>query len=105
MFAEPLDDYEIAYFKFPREDCYSFWNLNVDFSLSLAFLNSENEIVDFQDLEKQSAKSVSPNSNNVKFVVEANKGLFKKLDINVGDKLVLRDNKLILKKKIGRAHV
>lgn len=99
MFAKPLKEYEIAYFKFPREDCYSFWNINVDFSLSLAFLNSESEIVDFQDLEKQSAKSVSPNSNNVKFVVEANKGLFEKLDIKVGDKLILRDNKLILKRK------
>ena len=99
MHAKPLDEYEVVYFIFPYKDCHSFWNKNVDFSLSLAFLNDKNEIVDFQDLEKQSPKSVSPNSNEVKFVVEANKGIFKKLNINIGDKLIVKDKKLLFKKK------
>ena len=99
MHAKPLDDHEVAYFIFPVEDCHSFWNKNVDFSLSLAFLDKDNIIVDFKDLEKQSPKLVSPDSNKVKFVVEANKGLFQKLGINVGDKLILKNNKLIVENK------
>lgn len=99
MHAEPLDDLEVAYFIFPVEDCHSFWNKNVDFSLSLAFLDKDNVIVDFKDLEKQSPKLVSPDSNKVKFVVEANKGLFQKLGIKVGDKLILKNNKLTIENK------
>ena len=64
-----------------------------------AFLNDKHEIVDFQDLEKQSPKSVSPKNDQVKFVVEANKGIFEKLKIKIGDKLIVKDNKLLLKKK------
>ena len=63
------------------------------------FLNDKHEIVDFQDLEKQSPKSVSPKNDQVKFVVEANKGIFEKLKIKIGDKLIVKDNKLLLKKK------
>lgn len=98
MHAKPLEELEVAYFVFPTEDCHSFWNKNVDFSLTLAFLDKDDEIVDFKDLEKQSPKLVSPNSNRVKFVVEANKGLFEKIGIKIGDKLILKNNKLIVEK-------
>jgi len=98
MHAKPLEELEVAYFIFPVEDCHSFWNKNVDFSLTLAFLDKDDEIVDFKDLEKQSPKLVSPNSNRVKFVVEANKGLFEKIGIKIGDKLILKNNKLIVEK-------
>ena len=99
MHAKPLEELEVAYFIFPVEDCHSFWNKNVDFSLTLAFLDKNDEIVDFKDLEKQSPKLVSPDSNRIKFVVEANKGLFKKIGIKIGDKLILKNNKLIVEKK------
>lgn len=98
MFADPLDDFEVAYFIFPSEDCHSFWNKNVDFPLSLAFLDRNNEIVDIKDMEAQSTKSCSPKSNKVKFVVEANKDTFKKHNINVGDKLILKNDKLVCKR-------
>ena len=98
MHAKPLEELEVAYFVFPTVDCHSFWNKNVDFSLTLAFLDKDDEIVDFKDLEKQSPKLVSPNSNRVKFVVEANKGLFEKIGIKIGDKLILKNNKLIVEK-------
>jgi uncharacterized membrane protein (UPF0127 family) len=99
MFAKPLDDMEVVYFIFPSEDCYSFWNKNVDFPLSLAFLDKNDTIVDIKDLEEQSSKSVSPNSFSVKFVVEANKGLFEKLKIKKGDRLIQKNKKLIIEKK------
>lgn len=99
MFAEPLEELEVVFFTFPSKGQHSFWNNNVDFSLSLAFLNKDFEIVDFKDLEKQSTKLVAPDADDVKYVVEAYKDIFKKLKINIGDKLILKGKKLILDKK------
>lgn len=98
MFEDPLDDYEVAYFIFPYEDCHSFWNNNVDFPLTLAFLDKDHCVIDFKDLETQSKKSVSPNANNVKYVIEANKGTFDKCNIKKGDKIFLQDGKLKVKR-------
>lgn len=99
MFTKPLKESEVAYFVFPYEDCHSFWNKNVDYPLSLAFLNKENEIEDIKDMEAQSTKSCSPNSSNIKYVVEAKKDTFKKNDIKIGDKFILKNNKLVLKRE------
>lgn len=99
MFAEPLEDFEVVIFEFDYPDCYSFWNKNVSFPLSLAFLDEKYRIRDIKDMEADDPKSVSPDSNNVVFVVEAKKGLFKKLGIGVGDKLFLKGKKVIFSKK------
>lgn len=98
MFHKPLKQYDVAFFDFPNENCHSFWNKNVDFPLSLAFLDKEYKILDFKDMDKGSEKSVSPKSNKVKFVVEANKGIFDELNINLGDTLMPKNEKLILKR-------
>lgn len=99
MFADPLEEFEVVFFKFPRKGQHGFWNKNVEFSLSLAFLDEDYEILDFKDLEKQSPKLVSPETEDVKFVVEAKKGIFEKLGISIGDKLILKGKNLILDKK------
>ena len=104
MFAEPLEEYEVVYFIFDYPDGYSFWNKNVDFPLTLAFCDEDGEILDFKDMEAHSEKSVGPDSNKVKIVVEANKDTFEKLGIKVGDKLILKDRKLILDKKTKWVH-
>ena len=59
-------------------------------------MDSDKKVLDFKDLEKQSTKSVSPNSNKVVYVVEANKGVFDKLGIKIGDQFKISENKLIL---------
>jgi uncharacterized membrane protein (UPF0127 family) len=99
MFAKPLEDMEVVYFIFDNPDCYGFWNKNVDFPLSLAFLDKDSKILDIKDLAAHSERSVYSKSNDVVFVVEANKGIFEKLNINVGDKLILKDKNLFLSKK------
>ena len=98
MHSEPLEKYEVAYFIFPTKGMHTFWNKNVSYPLSLAFLNSDHEIVDIKDLEAEQTDSVAPNSNFVKYVVEANKDTFKELDIKVGDKLEYKDNKIVFRK-------
>ncbi len=99
MFADPLDDNEVVFFKFDFPDNHSFWNKNVDFGLSLAFLDKDYKILDIKDMQANSEKSCVPKSNNVQFVVEANQGTFEKLNIKIGDKLVLKGKKLILNKE------
>ena len=99
MHAKPLEELEVAYFIFPVEDCHSFWNKNVDFSLTLAFLDKDYEILDIKDMDAHSEKSCVPKSNNVQFVVEANQGTFKNNKIKIGDKLILKGKKLILDKE------
>ena len=98
MYHEPLKKYDVAFFDFPNEGCHSFWNKNVDFPLSLAFLDKQFKILDFKDMDEGSEKSVSPNSNKVKFVVEANKGIYDELNIKLGNALMPKDKKLILKR-------
>ena len=63
------------------------------------YINNSYKIVDIKDLAAHSERSVYSKSNNVVFVVEANKGTFEKLNINVGDKLILKDKNLFLSKK------
>lgn len=87
MFASPLDDDETALFVFPHSDRYSFWNKNVSFKLSLAFLDENQRIVDIKDLEAQSTQLVSPDKD-AKYVVEAKGGAFDRLGIKTGDFLV-----------------
>ena len=99
MFAEPLEDNEVVFFIFPHSDFLSFWNKNVSFPLSLAFLDEKYRIRDIKDMEADDPKSVYPDSSKIVFVVEANKGTFDKLDIKVGDKLTMKGNKLILDKE------
>ena len=99
MFAKPLEEMEVVLFDFNYPDCYSFWNKNVSFPLSLAFLDEKYRIRDIKDMEADDPKSVYPDSSKIVFVVEANKGTFDKLDINVGDKLTMKGNKLILDKE------
>jgi uncharacterized membrane protein (UPF0127 family) len=99
MNAEPLGEYEVVYFEFDYPDSYSFWNKNVSFPLSLAFLDKNHKIVDIKDMEADDPKSVGPDSNSVVFVVEANKGTFENLGIKIGDKLTMKGNKLVLDKE------
>jgi len=99
MFAEPLEDFEVVIFEFDYPDCYSFWNKNVSFPLSLAFLDEKYRIRDIKDMEADDPKSVYPESSKIVFVVEANKGTFENLGIKIGDKLTMKGNKLVLDKE------
>jgi hypothetical protein len=106
--VKPRDPVLVCYKSFPYNFEKSFYHqstslLTKDLSLpsnplTLAFLNSDHEIVDFKDMEAEQTKSVSPDSNFVKYVVEANKDTFKELGIKVGDKLEYKDNKIVFRK-------
>ena len=84
MFADPLDADEVVFFIFPYSDFHSFWNKNVSFDLSLAFLDEMGRVVDFGDLKAESEKPVA-SSRPSRFVIEAKKGAFDKKGIKIGD--------------------
>jgi len=94
MFAEPLEDDEAVIFIFNTPDKYSFWNQNVSFDLSLAFLDENSKIVDFVDLNKNDSTMKSPKSSKVRYVVEAIKDAFKDNDIKIGDRIWYKDREL-----------
>jgi hypothetical protein len=94
MFAEPLESDEAVFFVFNYPDKYSFWNPNVSFDLSLAFLDEDSKIVDFVDLKKNDSTMKSPKSSKVQFVVEASKDAFKDNDIRIGDRIWYKDREL-----------
>lgn len=96
MFASPLEPDEVALFVFPTTGRHAFWNKNVPFGLSLAFLDENHRVVDVQDMEAQSMSRCEPNDSNVKFVVEAATGTWDRLGVERGDILDYRDHKLVL---------
>lgn len=97
MFAEPLEEMEVVLFVFPKVDEYAFWNKNVSFPLSLAFIDEYGQIVDFADMGKNSTQRAAPNSSNIKYVIEARKGIFNKLHIQKGDLVRYNNNLLQIK--------
>lgn len=95
MHAEPLEDKEVVFFIFPNSDYLSFWNKNVSFDLSLAFLNDVGRVVDFCELKAESEKPMA-SSRPARFVIEAKKGAFDKMGVKLGDMFDYSGNKLRL---------
>ena len=95
MFAEPLEDTEVVFFTFPHSDHLSFWNKNVSFDLSLAFLDDLGRVVDFCELKAESEKPMA-SSRPARFVIEAKKGAFDKMGVEIGDMFDYTGKKLKL---------
>jgi len=95
MFAEPLKEKEVVLFIFPNSDYLSFWNKNVSFDLSLAFLDDMGRVVDFCELEAESEKPMA-SSRPARYVIEAKKGAFDKMGVKKGDLFDYSNNKLKL---------
>jgi hypothetical protein len=98
MHANPLDEDEIVLFVFPNENNYSFWNKNVPFDLSLAFLDENGKIINMKDMDALSERSVCADSYNIKHVIEAKKGAFDNFNIKKGDIFYYKDSKLLCKR-------
>jgi uncharacterized membrane protein (UPF0127 family) len=84
MHASPLSKGEVAFFVFPHMERHSFWNRNVSFDLSLAFLDDNGVVVDILDMDAYDEHGHAPNSPS-RFVIEASKGEFDQLGIKIGD--------------------
>lgn len=61
---------ECAFFIFPHKGCHAFWNKNVEFDLTLVFVDDKFKIVDVQTMKKGSEAPIYPNNRNIKYVLE-----------------------------------
>lgn len=78
------------YFKFDQPTNRSFWMHDTFVPLSIAFLDSNNRIIDIQDMEPQSLDPHSPGVNySAAFEIE--QGWFQNKNVNVGDYIELLD--------------
>lgn len=89
MFRKSMPADQGMLFVFEKEQRLGFWMKNTYLPLSIAFLNSEFEIVDIQDmmpLDENTHVSVSP----ALYALEMNQGWFRQHKIEVGAKLEIR---------------
>ena len=100
MFSEPLAKDECAFFLFNHLDDHSFWNKNVDYPISLLFLDENFEIRNIGKLKAHQETSCRANFPLTKYVVEGHIDLPDELNIKVGDFCLPENNKIkILKEK------
>lgn len=91
MFVRELPHDHGMLFKFPDSKKLSFWGVNTYIPLDIAFVNSDNQIVDIQEIHPLSEKSVSC-EKECPMAIEANIDYFKDNNISVGDEIELIDD-------------
>jgi len=94
MFHSSLKNNECAFFDFPFEGKHSFWNKNVDFPISLIFCKADGEVKDIRYLRAQQLESVTSDSYDIKYVIEAHVDAPKKYKIKIGSKMKLKDKEV-----------
>jgi uncharacterized membrane protein (UPF0127 family) len=94
MYSKPLDKDECAFFIFRNLDDHSFWNKNVDYPISLLFLDENFEIKNIGKLEAQQEKPCRADYPLTKYVLEGHSELPKECDIKLGDYCLINNNQV-----------
>ena len=81
-------------FSWNKEDLRYFWMKNTSFSLDLIFINSEFEIIDIFYNAKPYSLNIISSKKKAKYVLELKKGTLKKLDLEIGDKIISKKLKM-----------
>lgn len=104
MYSEPLKENECAVFIFENKNNLGhtsmvsinddlsnsnpgFWNKNVSFPIDVAFYNNEGILVSVKRLEANQLDPVFSGSNDIKYVVETQKGWYDKNNIKKGSNI------------------
>ncbi len=73
-------------FVFPDEEMRSFWMRNTLIPVSIAFMDSEGQIVDLQDMKPLDDKPPQyVSAEPARYALEVNRGFFEKRGVEVGD--------------------
>ena len=67
---------------------------NTYIPLSIAFIGSDKKIIEIQDMQPNSEKSVI-SKKKAKWALETNKGWFKRNNVSIGDKIKFISDKLV----------
>ncbi len=104
MFIKSMPSDAGMLFVFPRSQKLSFWGENTYIPLDIAFINEKNTIVEVKHIVPLSKKPVASN-NECKYAIEANYGYFKENKINIGDKIIISNNKIKFIKKDSKEFI
>ena len=77
------------FFIFEKPQVVSFWMKDTRKDLSVAFINSNNKIIQIENLKAKSLKIIKSKSFDIKYAFEVPKGFFEKSDIKIGDEVIL----------------
>lgn len=91
MFVKELPHDHGMLFKFPQPKKLAFWGVNTYIPLDIAFIDSNNKIVDIKEIHPLSQKSVACN-HDCPIAIEANIDYFKDNNISIGDTIDLIDD-------------
>ena len=67
----------------------NFWMKDTKKDLSIAFINSDNRIIQIENLKARSLKILNSKSSEVKYAFEVPKGFFSLNDIKIGDEVMI----------------
>jgi uncharacterized membrane protein (UPF0127 family) len=84
MFRKNLEKNSGMLFVFEKPAKPSFWMLNTEIPLSLAFLDEKGRILQFEDMQPKDLIPVS-SKQQILYVLEVNKGWFEANNIVIGD--------------------
>lgn len=89
-------------FRFDKPTKQSFWMLNTQIPLSIAFINDQGRIIDIQEMQSNTLDAHTPPSVYTD-AIEVEKGLFDELNIQIGDSVQISEKNypLILGEKVG----
>ena len=88
MYRERLADGEGMLFVFDRDEILSFWMKNTLVPLSIAFISSDGRIMEIRDMEPGNLDPVR-SGRSVRYALEVPQGWFERVNITVGDRLIL----------------
>lgn len=102
MFRREMAENDGMLFVFSRPHRTSFYMRNTTLPLTAAYIDSEGVILELHDLEPLNETPVPAASDNVQYVLEMNRGWFKRHNISVGAAIACDAGKLKDAFRFGR---
>ena len=90
MFRESMALNEGMFFIFAEGTSQRFWMKNTRIPLDIGYLSSSGVLLEIHKAKPHDTSGVPSRSNDIKFVLELNAGAYKKLDISIGSKVLLK---------------
>ena len=90
MFRESMALNEGMLFIFAEGTSQRFWMKNTRIPLDIGYLSSSGVLLEIHKAKPHDTSGVPSRSNDIKFVLELNAGAYKKLDISIGSKVLLK---------------
>lgn len=99
MFRQSMDDSKGMIFIFKNGTKQRFWMKNTRIPLDIGYFSSNGSLVEIHKAKPHDLSGVPSRSRDVQFVLELNKDAYKKLGIQLGDRIDLKLISEILRKR------